>query len=120
MVIMNKKLELRKQQVLNLEAKFDFPKFLELMRLALCLSRREVCKSLEISQTRLFFLEKGIYARAPTDELLGSLCLFYGLNFFRLKYKSELFLAQNKNKPQRFGVRWKDSKPDRFDSMLIN
>lgn len=111
-------LQHRREHVVACQKKLDFPRFLELLRKSLMLSRMEVCEILGISQTRLFFLEKGIYVRAPKKELLGLIANFYGVSYSMLVKKSKIFLEQKKNRPQRYGRAWRDFGALNFDLML--
>lgn len=113
-----KEIALRKKVILNLKNELDFPHFLELLRKAYGYSRVKVCSELGISCTRLFFLEKGLYVKRPDLDLLYSLAMIYKVKFNFLWEKSDKFLSEKKNSPQRYGLRWQKWKMQHFDSML--
>lgn len=107
-----------KNIILEHQDELDFPKLLELLRKVHGYTRCEVCNTISISTTKLFFLEKGLYVKKPKKEVIFLLSRLYDVSYSLLCEKSEKFLTEKKNSPQRYGVRWQDWRTKNFDSML--
>lgn len=99
---MNKKLELTKQHVADIEKGheyFEFPTYLQAIRKAHSLTRRAVCQDLMFSEMRMFWLEHGCFRREVPENEISMLAEYYGINGSLLKKKHDAYMSISKPQP---------------------
>jgi len=72
--------KLRLQFLLDKEGDFSFPEMLVELRKLHGLTRRGVCKDLELSEMRMFWIEHGCFKKDIHDGTISLLASYYGID----------------------------------------
>lgn len=112
---MSLKSELTKVRLESLMRQWEekaFPEVLQGLRKAHGLSRRGVCKDLEFSEMRMFWLENGYFKKEIPDGEISLLAHYYGVDAELLFKKYLSFADQKKSQTQYIPTRKKRIKHD--------
>jgi len=80
-----------KELVLTESKNLQFPSILQTLRKIHGLTRKTVCKDLNISPMRLFWLEHGHFKRPISKEELQKIAFYYGVSLYFLGSKLNEF-----------------------------
>jgi hypothetical protein len=96
-------LEKKIQRLVDHHAIFDFPEFLQIMRIVHRMTKTEVCSAIGIDMMRLFHFEVGAFKKLMHENEAHLLEGFYGLPDDLLMLKCTRYIADGKCTPQKFG-----------------
>lgn len=72
-------MQLKINELIRNETNYEFPIFMRLARKTIGLSRKTVAEMLAVSETKVYYLEKGAFSRGPDVEFVETISKFYGI-----------------------------------------
>ena len=70
---------LKVKEVMSREKQYAFPQFMRLVRKSLGMTRKAIANMLQVSESKINYLENGKFTRGPDLEFVATLAHFYGL-----------------------------------------
>jgi hypothetical protein len=89
-------IEQKLNEIVENHNNYEFPQFLQALRMAYDTPRRNVCKELSFSEMRLFCLEHGVFRKNIREEEANILGEYYGVDPSIIRKKANLFIYNNK------------------------
>lgn|SRR5574340_289062 len=96
MSLKNELTKVRLESLMRQWEEKNFPQILQELRKAHGLSRRGVCKDLELSEMRMFWLENGYFKKEIHDGEIALFARYYGIDPEKLFKKYINFTDQRK------------------------
>lgn len=89
MTLREELMKLKVETLMKREGEYEFPEFMRLVRKSLGFTRKAVAGFLDVSESKMYYLEEGKFIRGPDPEFVATLAHFYGLNgkFVMKKFK---------------------------------
>lgn len=85
----------RRKDIIKNHKEYSFPVFMKLLRDNYDVSRHEMAFDTGIAASRLYHLERGNFKRKLSPAEIDILSDYFGLPWYVLQQKSELFLKYN-------------------------
>lgn len=73
-------MKLKVDALMKEEKDYEFPQFMRLLRKSLGFTRKGVAELLDVSESKMYYLEEGKFTRGPDPEFVATLAHFYGIN----------------------------------------
>ena len=78
------------------ENEYNFPRMLLEMRKCFGITRRSLCREIDIEEIRMHSLETGTFYGTPKEHEINQLSEYYGINRLLLEAKARIFVADRR------------------------